>query len=201
MKTWKTVKRKVNDLTPYPLNPRKITEKQHEDLQISLDTFGLAEIPVINTDGMIVAGHQRILTLQALGHGDDEIDVRVPTKKLTEDEIREYNIRSNKNTGEWDFEILFENFKTDDLLQWGFETWELGVGQEDPDIKKEWKGMPEFEQNEVKSYKTLYVHLLTEEDYKAFQEKIGRTLTEKTVSIWYPEQYFNSCNKGKAYVS
>ena len=122
---WTTEKRKINDLIPYDKNPRQMTEKQIEDLKKSLEKFGLAEIPAINTNNMIVAGHQRLKIMQLLGRGDEEVDVRVPNRELTEEEFKEYNIRSNKNNGEWDFDILANNFNQDDLIGWGFEEAEL----------------------------------------------------------------------------
>ena len=57
---WKTERRKISDLIPHPKNPRQMTEKQVEDLTASLERFSLAEIPVINTDNMLLAGHQRL---------------------------------------------------------------------------------------------------------------------------------------------
>ena len=106
--TWSTKKRLVKKLQAYEKNPRKITEEQRIQLTASLKKFNLVEIPAINTDGTIIAGHQRIKILIALGRGEEEIDVRVPNRKLTDDEFKEYNLRSNKNTGEWDFDFLGE---------------------------------------------------------------------------------------------
>ena len=60
---WQTEKRKVNDLLPYSKNPRQISQKQMNLLKKSLKKFGLAEIPCIDIDGKIVAGHQRIKAL------------------------------------------------------------------------------------------------------------------------------------------
>ena len=51
----------------------------------------------------ILAGHQRIKVLQLLGRGNEQIDVRVPNRKLTEKEAEAYMIGSNSITGEWDF--------------------------------------------------------------------------------------------------
>ena len=61
---WHTEKRKVNDLIPYEGNPRMMTEKQKNDLEVSLRRFNLMSIPVINTDNTIVSGHQRMKILQ-----------------------------------------------------------------------------------------------------------------------------------------
>jgi ParB-like chromosome segregation protein Spo0J len=117
---WHTEKRKVSSLIPMPDNPRHLTDQQRTDLETSLKRFNLVEIPAVNTDGKIIAGHQRVMLLVALGRGDEEIDVRIPNRTLTEAEVKEYNIRSNKNTGEWDIEVLKANFDLNELLGWGF---------------------------------------------------------------------------------
>jgi hypothetical protein len=122
---WHNERRKIDDLIPFSHNPRAITDKQREDLKKSLEKFGLAEVPAINTDNTILAGHQRLKILQLLGRGKEEIDVRVPNRLLSEAEAKEYNIRSNKNTGYFDDDILAEYFSSDELKEWGFESDEL----------------------------------------------------------------------------
>lgn len=122
---WTTEKRKLKDLIPYGSNPRILSEKQHKDLTASLKKFGLAEIPAIDADNTLIAGHQRVKILSELNPPDFEIDVRVPDRKLTKKEFQEYNVRSNKNTGTWDFDILANEFEQDELIEWGFEEKEL----------------------------------------------------------------------------
>jgi DNA modification methylase len=103
---WTTVQKKVDDLLPADYNPRQMTEDQANQLEKSLKKFGLAEIPAVNVDGTILAGHQRMAMLKKLGKGGELIDVRIPNRQLTDEEAKEYNLRSNKNTGEWDFDKL-----------------------------------------------------------------------------------------------
>lgn len=124
---WRTERRKIRDLIPWEGNPRKISAKQAEQLKASLDRFGVAAIPVIDADGTIVGGHQRAAILMSEGRGDLEIDVRVPTRKLTDEEFAELNLRLNRNLGEWDFDML-ANFSEDLLLSVGFDEEELIVG-------------------------------------------------------------------------
>jgi len=124
---WKTERRRVRDLVPWDGNPRRITERQAEELRKSLDRFGVADIPVVDADGRIVGGHQRCAILTAQGKGDMEVDVRVPSRKLTDEEFAELNLRLNKNLGEWDFDVL-ANFSEDLLLAVGFDDEELLVG-------------------------------------------------------------------------
>ena len=104
--TWITAQRRVNDLIPQSINPRSITDKQMSDLKRSLKKYNLVEIPAIDANGSILAGHQRIKALQLLGRGEEIIDVRVPNRKLTKEESAEYLIASNKLGGDWDFDLL-----------------------------------------------------------------------------------------------
>lgn len=124
---WTTEKRRLGELIPYEHNPRQLTDKQYADLKASLSKFNLAEIPAVNTDNQLLAGHQRVKIMLELYGIEHEIAVRIPDRKLTEKECQEYNIRSNKNTGEWDFDALANIFEIDDLIEWGFDQKELGV--------------------------------------------------------------------------
>lgn len=141
---WSNAKRKVNDLIPFEGNPRFLTEKQAVDLEKSLRRFNYVEPAAINLNGKIVAGHQRLKILQLLGRGEEEVDVRIPNRLLTEDEELEYLLRSNKNTGEWDPDAL-ANFNEELLMEVGFtpaqldNIFELEIGKDDdaiPEVRK-----------------------------------------------------------------
>lgn len=135
--TWRTEQRRVRDLLPYEFNPRTLGEEQHAHLTKSLSKFGLVEIPVVNTDNKLIAGHQRVRVLIELGRANDTIDVRVPSRTLTIEEFREYLVRSNKNVGDWDFNILANSFEIDDLKAWGFKEAELGLNFDEPAANEE----------------------------------------------------------------
>lgn len=122
---WKTVQKTVNELVPQKINPRTISEKQLSDLKRSLEKYNLVEIPAVDLDGTILAGHQRIKVLKILGRGDELIDCRVPNKKLTEKESKEYLIASNKLGGDFDYELL-KSFNFETLEFAGFTPIELG---------------------------------------------------------------------------
>lgn len=143
---WHTVEKKVNDLIPQDINPRIITDKQMSDLKKSLNKYNLVEIPAIDLNGKILAGHQRIKALQLLGRGEEMIDVRLPNRELTEDEAKQYLLASNALGGDWDFSAL-KSFDLDLLLDVGFDEieltkfWDKDVElKDDPiDIEKEVK--------------------------------------------------------------
>ena len=122
---WRTERRKVNNLIPYSKNPRAITDTQMEGLKRSLKKFNIAELPAINTDGTLVAGHQRIKALQLLGRGEEIIEVRVPNRKLSNAEFRDYLLTSNRSGGTWDFEKLAADYDLGELLTAGFDSTDL----------------------------------------------------------------------------
>lgn len=123
--SWTTVQRKVKDLLPFKHNPRKMSEKQISDLKKSIEKYNLVEIPAIDLDNRIIAGHQRLAVMQLLGRGEEIIDCRIPNRKLTDSEYKQYLVASNKIHGDWDEEILHEYFETDLLLDSGFDNEEL----------------------------------------------------------------------------
>jgi len=141
---WTTVQKRVNDLVPQEVNPRTITDKQMSDLKRSLKKYNLVEIPAIDLDGKILAGHQRIKALQLLDRGEEAIDVRIPNRQLTQEEANQYLIASNALGGDWDFEKL-KSFDLDLLADVGFDQielsqfWdeELKVVDEDFDVEEE----------------------------------------------------------------
>ena len=121
---WKTEKRLIKDLMLSDINPRKISKEQKEALQKSLEKFNLADIPVLNTDNTIISGNQRLQILYDLGKGNDEIDVRVPNRKLTDQELKEYMLIANTHAGVFDAELLevhFENVNIDFEIPLVFE--------------------------------------------------------------------------------
>ena len=123
--TWSYEKRCINDLIENEINPRQISKKNAEDLKKSLGKFGLCEPLVIQSDGKVIGGHQRLKLLVLLGY--KEVDVMVPSRRLNDKEFDELTIRLNKNSGEWDIDILANNWEPEDLLDWGFSEDELDV--------------------------------------------------------------------------
>ena len=118
--SWRTEQRRVNSLLPHPKNPRSLDDAQCEALTKSLKKYGLAEIPAVNLDNQILAGHQRIKVLQLLGRGEEKIDVRLPSRLLTKQEADQYLLTSNAVHGSWDFDLL-KSFPTDLILDVGFD--------------------------------------------------------------------------------
>ncbi|MFH0804047.1 MAG: DNA modification methylase [Candidatus Zambryskibacteria bacterium] len=122
---WHTVDKKVSNLVPNIKNPRTMSPKQIDDLKRSLKKFNLVELPVIDLDNKVIAGHQRLMALKLLGRENDTIPVRVPNRKLTQKEYDQYLLSSNRIHGDWDWQALVDNFDIETLLVSGFDDMDL----------------------------------------------------------------------------
>ena len=110
-------------MKPHPHNPRILTKQQAQQLNESLNSFGLIEKPICNVDGTILGGHQRIALLKK--DRVKVIDVWMPDMELSEQQCKELCIRLNKNGGEWDWDTLANVWECEELMEWGFETDDL----------------------------------------------------------------------------
>ena len=119
----KIEKIEINKLKPATYNPRQISTKQYKDLKSSVEKFGLVDPIITNKDFTIIGGHQRYKICKELKH--KEIDCVV--LDLSKEEERELNIRLNKNTGDFDMDILANEFDIDELVDWGFKHIDLDI--------------------------------------------------------------------------
>jgi len=120
--SWSNETRKLSELEPWARNPRQITDKQAKRLEESFEQFGQVETIAIGPQNQIYNGHQRLNVLKEKYGDDYEVAVRVASRALTEKEREKLVIFLHKGAaGDWDFDMLANEFELDDLLDWGFE--------------------------------------------------------------------------------
>lgn len=141
---WVSDIRKVEKLKNWKENPRTITKVALEKLKERIVQRGFHSVIVIDTDNTILSGNQRGLALRQLGV--KEVNVLVPSRKLTTEERRKIALESNLNDGEWNMEAL-KSFNIDLLTDVGFDQMKLvefwdkdtEIKEESFDLKKEIK--------------------------------------------------------------
>ena len=124
---WSLQTMEIADLVNYDRNPRTLSDKEQRQLSDSIDRFGLVDKPVVNANYVIIGGHQRIAVL--LAKGGTAVECWVPDHVLPEKEAAELCIRLNRNNGDWDWDTLANEWDIGDLLTWGFDEDELGLGK------------------------------------------------------------------------
>ena len=103
----------VKDIKPYSNNAKIHSKHQIEKIAKSIEQFGWKQNLVIDSDGVIVAGHGRYEAAKLLGMA------KVPCVRaddLTEDEVRAYRIIDNRiSSDEYDTTIEFEELSEIEL--------------------------------------------------------------------------------------
>lgn len=105
-------------------NPRKISDWEMRKLMTSIETDGFIEPIVINKDGTIIGGHQRVEALKNIG----EPKVSAIRLDLSKERERELNLRLNRVSGEWDVPMLVAILKDMDegeRMRTGFDENEI----------------------------------------------------------------------------
>jgi len=119
--------RKIDDIRPYERNPR-INDQAVDAVVESLRQFGFRQPIVIDSDGVIIAGHTRWKAAKKLGLA--RVPVHVATD-LTPEQVKAYRIADNKTgeLAEWDLDIL--PIELNELRESGFDLEVLAFDDEE----------------------------------------------------------------------
>lgn len=100
------VYKKLEELKPYERNPRN-NDEAVKYVAKSIDEFGFKVPIVIDSNGVIVAGHTRYKAVKELGW--EEVPCIV-ADDLNEEQIKAFRLADNKvgEIAKWDFEMLNE---------------------------------------------------------------------------------------------
>lgn len=102
--TW--VSLPIDSLKPAAYNPRKKLkkgDKEYEKIKKSIVEFGYVDPIIVNFDGTVIGGHQRLTVLSDLGYKEVQcVQVRIDD----ENKVKALNVALNKITGAWNEELL-----------------------------------------------------------------------------------------------
>ncbi|PLA65184.1 DNA modification methylase [Streptococcus salivarius] len=102
--TW--VSLSIDSLKPAAYNPRKKLkkgDKEYEKIKKSIVEFGYVDPIIVNFDGTLIGGHQRLTVLSDLGYKEVQcVQVRIED----ENKVKALNVALNKITGAWNEELL-----------------------------------------------------------------------------------------------
>ncbi len=119
--------RDIDSIRPYEKNPR-LNDKAVDPVAASLKEFGFRQPIVVDSDGVIIAGHTRYKAAIKLGLKKIPVHIAVD---LTPEQVRAYRLADNK-TGEiagWDMEIL--PIELSELKETEFDMSLLGFGEKE----------------------------------------------------------------------
>lgn len=126
---------KLANLVHNAKNPRYIKSKKHKELVKSLQEFPeMKEIREIIVDEklLILAGDKRCYALEELQYEDVKVK---QVFGLTEAQKRRFIIVDNAHSGDWDSDILANEWDIDEINDWGAD-FKIGGGGKDDDGDK-----------------------------------------------------------------
>jgi len=125
----------INTIHENPHNPRTITEDKFRKLVKSLKEFPemLEARPiVVDKDNIVLGGNMRLKAAREAGL----TEVPIYRSEWSHDKSSEFVIKDNVGFGEWDWDLLANEWDAYPLAEWGLDVWtpeEEVEGLTDPD--------------------------------------------------------------------
>lgn len=118
---------KISELKKNPNNPRILKDAKFEKLKNSIKEFPkMMELRpiVIDNNNIVLGGNMRLEALKALEYKLIPNTWVKKASELTEDEKQRFIIADNVGFGEWDWDILANEWDVEQLEEWGLDVWQ-----------------------------------------------------------------------------
>ena len=116
------MKADINTIKENPHNPRTITEEKFRKLVKSLKEFPemLEARPiVVDKDNIVLGGNMRLKAAREAGL----TEVPIYQSEWSHDKSSEFIIKDNVGFGEWDWDMLGNEWDIYPLAEWGLDVW------------------------------------------------------------------------------
>jgi len=170
---------KISKIIPNPSNPRVIKDDKFNKLVKSIQEFPqMLELrPIVVDSNMVVLGGNMRLKA-CLAAGLTEVPIII-ADQLTEEQKAEFIIKDNVGFGEWDWDILANEWEAQELNEWGLDLW-----MPQDDISLDGFFEEDSKEGEKDSDKYRIVLEFTQEDGTLVKEKLLQLASSPEQAIW-----------------
>ena len=77
--------------------------------------------PLVVAEGVVVGGNMRLLAMKDLGYREVSV---IDVTEWTQEKRDEFMIKDNLSFGDWDYDLLANEWNIDDLTDWGMDLWD-----------------------------------------------------------------------------
>lgn len=154
--------RKISEVKLNPNNPRIIKDDKFKKLVQSIKDFpemlNIRPI-VVNKDMIILGGNMRYKACKEAGLKEIPIIIT----DLSEDKQREFLIKDNTSGGEWDWEVLANEWDSEQLEEWGLDLPAFDINNKLDDLSDDFETNFRIEivLNDEKTQELLYNELIS----------------------------------------
>lgn len=116
---------KISEVKSNPNNPRIIKDDKFAKLVRSIKEFPkMLEIRpiVVNSDMVVLGGNMRLKACKEAGLKEVHI---ITAEDLTPEEQKQFIIKDNVGFGEWDWDMLANEWEAEQLEDWGLTVWNV----------------------------------------------------------------------------
>ena len=118
---------KISQIKPNDKNPRFIKDDKFKKLVANIEKYPnfLEKRPIViesYENPIILGGNMRFRALKELGYKEIPTNWVVTADSFTDDEKKAFIILDNVGFGEWDFDILANEWDVEELSDWGIIT-------------------------------------------------------------------------------
>lgn len=114
----------IKEVKTNPNNPRVLKDDKFKKLVASIKGFPkMLEIRpiVVNSDMIVLGGNMRLKACKEAGLKKVHI---IKAEDLTDEQQREFIIKDNVGFGEWDWEMLANEWDSQELNDWALDVWQ-----------------------------------------------------------------------------
>ena len=80
--------------------------------------------PLVVAEGVVVGGNMRLLAMKDLGFREVSV---IDVTEWTQEKRDQFMIKDNLSFGDWDYDLLANEWNIDDLTDWGMDLWDTEV--------------------------------------------------------------------------
>jgi len=168
---------KVSKVKGNPSNPRIIKNDKFKKLVKSIQEFPemlkLRPI-VVDEDMMVLGGNMRLKASKEAGLKEVWIDI---AEGLTEEQKKEFIVKDNVGFGEWEWDMLGNEWDSVQLAEWGLDVWE---NKDDVDYSGKNK---EIDIDALDSDMILKLKY-TEDEYNLVREQLSKIASTPEQAVW-----------------
>jgi hypothetical protein len=121
---------KTADIKPKENNPRIIKDDKFKKLVKSIKEFPeMLDIrPIVVDENMTILGGN--MRYKAIKEAGIKVIPIIKADNLTEEQKAEFIIKDNVGFGEWDWDLLANEWDAELLGDWGLDTWQLSINDD-----------------------------------------------------------------------
>jgi hypothetical protein len=112
---------KLSEIKSNPNNPRLIKDDKFKKLVQSIKDFPkMLELRpiVVNDDMVVLGGNMRLKACKEVGLKEVPI---IKASELSDDQQREFIVKDNVGFGEWDWDMIANEWDTEQLTEWALD--------------------------------------------------------------------------------